>query len=250
MSKPMFNLSLVTATAAALLVSSQAFAAGPEACGGIELTSIGECHFEFDGGCEGQCNASVDASCTGSCNADCQAACEANPGAFDCRAECTADCYAGVEAHCGTGDEECRSYYEASCSAECEGQCEVVPPSASCEAECNACCSGTCEVDAEFSCALECSAELQGGCEYDCRQPSGALFCDGQYLAVQDMPACLEYLAENFNVELQAEASASATLSCSTSEPGGDSGAGWALLAGLGLAGVVVARGRKNGRKT
>ena len=63
----------------ALFAPTTAFAAGPEACGGIELSAIGECHFEFDGGCsakceplrfqaacDGQCNASLDASCTSS----------------------------------------------------------------------------------------------------------------------------------------------------------------------------------------
>ena len=29
--------------------------AGENACGGIELWDIGECHFEFDGGCQASC---------------------------------------------------------------------------------------------------------------------------------------------------------------------------------------------------
>jgi MYXO-CTERM domain-containing protein len=241
--------------AAACLVPMEAFAAGPEACGNIELTAIGECHFEFEGGCtaqcepvrfvaacDGQCNASIDASCDAECRAECAADCQVNPGAFDCRASCTADCQANAEAQCGT-DQDCRAYFEADCSATCEAECEVVPPSAECEAQCSACCSGSCEVDANFECSLDCQAEMQGGCELDCTQPEGALFCDGQYIAVADLPACLEYLATNFEVNAYAEGSAEASVTCAAA-PGND-GESAILIAMAGIGIVAVRRRRR-----
>lgn len=235
--------------AAVTAILPSAFAAGPEACGGIELTSIGECHFEFEGGCkakceplrfiaacDGQCNASIDASCDTSCSAECNAACEVDPGQFDCRSSCYGDCTANIAVLCDPDDSECISYCEADCSASCETECDVVLPSASCDAQCNACCGGSCEVDANFECSLSCAAELEGGCEVDCDSPSGALFCDGQYLAVVDMPGCLQYLAENFSISLDVEASATLDASmCSYNGPSkGWGGAASLMLLGLG----------------
>lgn len=250
---PTFSSSLITGSVvlAATLFSSGAFAQATDAdpCGGIELTAIGECHFEFDGGCEakceplnfvaacdGQCNLSIEASCDASCSGQCVADCEADPGRFDCRASCTADCQANAQARCGT-DSECNSYFQAECSSSCEAECDVVAPSASCEAQCQGCCTGSCDVDANFDCELDCTAELSGGCAVDCRQPEGALFCDGQYVAVQDLPACLQYLYENFEISLEAEASAEATITCSVGNPAlTDGSALYGMLAGLGLA--------------
>jgi hypothetical protein len=115
----------------------------------------------------------------------------------------------------------------------------VVPASADCSAQCNACCSGSCDVEANFDCSFDCTAEMQGGCEVDCRQPEGALFCDGQYIAVQDLPACMEYLLSNLDVEFEAEAEASFTSSCSYAAAPIERGAAWgglaALLVGLGF---------------
>lgn len=248
--------SLPAATLAALstvlLLPATASAAGAEACGGIELTAINECHFELDGGCkakceplrfvaacDGQCNASLDATCSSSCTASCDAACQADPGAFECQSECVTDCNANIAALCDPNDAECINYCQADCSTTCEAECSYVAPSASCDAQCDACCGASCDVDANFDCALECSANLQGGCELDCEQPSGALFCDGQYIAVQDLPECVAYLAENFSVALEVEASADANASfgmCSYGDPrfAPASGAAFGLF-GVGL---------------
>ena len=236
--------------ACAALVPSTALAAGPEACGYIDFWAVEECHFETSGGCEAQCeplsvvaacdgacNASVDVGCEASCNVDCSAQCEVNPGSFDCHASCDAECNAGLAAHCGT-DQECAAYFEASCEASCSAECDYVPPSASCEAKCDASCQASCEVSAEIDCSLDCSVDMQGGCEVDCQEPQGALFCDGQYIAVQDLPGCLAYLAENLSIEVEAEASASATLSCAVTQVPASSteSSMGALLAGLALA--------------
>jgi uncharacterized protein (TIGR03382 family) len=249
------------AALAALLVSSSAFAQATDAepCGGIELTAISECHFELDGGCEakceplsfvaacdGQCDLDVQASCDTSCTASCEADCQADPGRFDCRAACTSDCQANARARCDSTDSECIAYFEAECSASCEAECDVVAPSASCEAQCQSCCTGSCDVDANFECQLDCTAELQGGCEYDCRQPEGALFCDGQYIAVQDLPACLQYLYENFEINVEAEASAEANISCAAAPNGfTDGSALYMMMAGLGLAAARLRRRRR-----
>ena len=62
----------------------------------------------------------------------------------------------------------------------------------------------------------------------------GALFCDGQYIAVQDIPGCIDYLIDNLDVSVEAEASA--TISCSSAGArGGAAGLGAFALFGLGL---------------
>ncbi len=247
--------------ALATLASTTAFAQATDPCGGIQFEAIGECHFEFDGGCEakceplaftaacdGRCDLDVTSECSGTCGAECVAACDADPGRFDCRASCTADCQADAQARCGT-DSECVSYFQAECSSSCEAECDVVPPSADCEAQCQGCCSGSCTVDANFDCQLDCTADLQGGCEVDCREPTGALFCDGKYLPVVDLPACIDYLLTNYeiSVDFQASASGQANLACSVTEPGAltDGSAIYGGLLGLGL---VFARSRRRRR--
>lgn len=249
------TLAFAAATfATAMMLPATALAAeGADACGGIELKSINECHFEFDGGCkakcepirftaacDGQCNASIDASCDSSCSGSCNAACEADPGSFDCRSECVSECNANIALLCEPDDAECIQYCQADCSTSCEAECNVVAPSASCDAQCNACCGASCDVDANFDCALDCSAEMTGGCELDCDAPEGALFCDGQYIAVQDLPACVSYLAQNFSIDLEVQASANASLAMcnynSGSSPLAPAGGAAAIFLGLGAA--------------
>ncbi|MEM1029542.1 MAG: hypothetical protein AAF928_06450 [Myxococcota bacterium] len=243
-------------SAAILTLSSGAFAQASDPCGGIEFESISDCRFEFDGGCEAKCepiafsaacnarcDLDINAACSSNCGASCVAACEADPPRFDCRASCTADCQADASARCGT-DSECVAYFEGECSASCESECAAVPPEADCEAQCQGCCGGSCTVEANFDCELGCTADLQGGCEIDCREPSGALFCDGKYLPVVDLPACIDYLLTNYEVQVDVEASAEASLSCSAVQPGvfTDGSAIYGGLLGLGL---VFARRRR-----
>lgn len=238
-------------TAAALscfaLLSETALASGAEACGGVELSNVQECHFEWSGGCEanctpwhlqaacdGECNAALSASCTNECTSSCTTTCEIDPGSFDCTAECNGDCHARAVAECGC-DDDCIALVEASCEAHCEAECSWVPPSASCETQCNACCAASCDVEANVDCNLECTAELEGGCEVDCMQAEGALFCDGQYIPVQDIGACVDYMSASYSVDVSGEAEGSFGISCSTSAGrDADSGASlWALAFGL-----------------
>jgi hypothetical protein len=226
-------------------------------CGGIELSAIGECHFEVEGGCkanceplnftaacDGQCNVSINASCSSSCEGSCQAECDVDPGSFDCTASCESDCQGTIQAQCGT-DQECVSYCEADCSTQCESECNVVPPSADCTAQCEGCCSGSCEFDANASCSFDCQAELKGGCEVDCDAPEGALYCDGQYIAVQNLPACVEYLVSNFSVSLELSASAEGSFESSGCSIAGVERTGFGLGLFAAISGLAFARRRR-----
>jgi MYXO-CTERM domain-containing protein len=87
---------------------------------------------------------------------------------------------------------------------------------------------------------------MKGGCEVACDAPDGALFCDGQYLAVSDLPACLEYLATNFKIEVKGSASASASASsagCSVAD-GPAASLGW-LSAAFGALTLLGTRRRR-----
>jgi len=249
---------------AALLAASMAFGiqtarAGTRAdCGNIELLAVGECHLEFSGGCkskcepirfvaacDGRCDANVSAECTGSCEADCKASCEVEPAEFECSASCQANCGSQVAMECGD-DQACVAYCETACASNCDAQCGVVPPEANCESRCQASCGGSCETAAEFDCSYACSAEIQGGCETDCDAPEGALFCDGQYIAVSNFPGCLEYLSENFEIHVEAHAEAHADLQACATVPGRDRGSNLPGLAALASAlGLLVARRRR-----
>ena len=116
-----------------------------------------------------------------------------------------------------------------------------MPPQADCEARCQGACGGSCETQANFDCSLACSADIQGGCEVDCDEPTGALFCDGQYIAVQDLSGCAAYLVDNFQIDVEVYAGASATCAAAPGEH-----VGWAGLLPLGLAAAAtVARRRR-----
>ena len=116
---------------AALMTQAPVQAQTAEDCGGIELTSITECHFEFEGGCkancqplnftaacDGECNISLDAMCTADCQGSCEAECDVDPAMFSCEASCRTDCEATIDSQCGS-DQECRNYCEADCASQC-----------------------------------------------------------------------------------------------------------------------------------
>jgi MYXO-CTERM domain-containing protein len=74
----------------------------------------------------------------------------------------------------------------------------------------------------------------------DCEAPYGALFCDGQYVELDNYDDC----AASFEVE----AEASASVSCSQGSPAGGSPVG-GLAALAGLLGLLVIR-RRPGRSS
>src|SRR5688572_13363848 len=111
---------MLFATAAATLafLGASTASAATNPCGNIEITAIGECHFEFEGGCtakceplsfvaacDGECNASIEGGCDVDCQAGCEADCEVDPGSFECSASCETDCNASVAVQC-EGDED------------------------------------------------------------------------------------------------------------------------------------------------
>jgi hypothetical protein len=270
--------------------SSMEAEAGIEACGNINLGAGASCEFKTSGGCtaacepasfelacagrgalecRGQCGLDATVECTSSCQGSCEAQCDVDPGAFDCTAACETDCSASCDADCSAKcsadansaecEAQCSAGCEASCSTECEAECEVVPPSADCQAQCQGCCGGSCNAEVNFDCQIDCQAdlqvsceaELQGGCEVACEKPQGALFCDGQYVAFDDLNACLAALAAELNIEVSGSAScdngrceAEGSISCgaSTVDPDGSMGGLMALFFGLGVVGTARRR--------
>ena len=244
------------ALAAALGAPAVASAAGSQACGNIDLSTLHECHFEWSGGCQGscdpasftlacqaQCSASVDVACTGQCQTECLSSCTVDPGQFDCQASCVVDCRARAETHCGC-DGQSTTEIEASCQAECQAQCQVVPPSASCDTRCSACCNASCQVEANASCVVSCSLDMNGNCQLDCQSGDGALFCDGQYIPVEDLATCLSELEGQVNVSGYGQGQASVHFGCSAAaRPTSDR----SVLGVLGVLGLAALRRRRRG---
>lgn len=259
------NLALVSALAVpTLLLPASARAAEASACGDFDFSvvDISECHFEFDGGCEanctplsfvaacdGGCNATVTSECTESCSSVCFESCSVDVN-FSCAAECEVDCNARASADCSAepNQAECEAYVVANCESNCDAGCQGTVD-LSCEEQCAQCCSTSCDVDVNIGCELDCTAELSGGCEVDCQAPEGALFCSGQYINVQDLPGCVEYLIDNFQIQLDYEVSASGTINlggkgCSMNATANESAfAAAGLMAAF--AGLFAARRRR-----
>jgi len=191
-------------------------------CGKFDFSDGGlSCRIEVEGGCKAQCTplsfkagctggctATATQNCTGSCGTQCLAEC--NPELLDCFKGCHAECDEPVKKQCEEkGGTNCTEQAVAQCDMHCETSCKV-PPS-NCQDHCVSCCNGGCTTQANFDCDFNCFAELKGGCEVQCSKPSGALFCNGQYVYASDIKACITWLAtQGINVD----ASASAELTC------------------------------------
>jgi hypothetical protein len=247
---------LITASALAFVsvisLPLAARASDSTACGGVDLSAYGECHFEWSAGCQGscdpasftltcngQCNGSASVACSTECHEQCVTSCTIDPGQFDCNASCVADCVTRSDTECGCNGER-TTEIETSCTAECQAQCELVPPSAACDTQCDACCNGSCDVEANVNCNLDCVAELEGGCNLDC-QGSGALFCDGQYVPIADYDSCAADLEAQIygygsgSGSGSGSGQASFSFGCSLGRLGSHGGAWSTVLLGLGL---------------
>lgn len=253
-----------SALAAVSLFSLDAQAGGLDACGNIFIDAGANCELLFDGGCEaqcqppaftaacaaegsimcgGQCNVEADVACTTDCQGACELECEVDPATFDCRASCEGNCSADCSAQCnGSADRsECEASCQSTCSAECKGSCTLEPGEADCVAQCQSCCTGECRAEINMDCQIgcqsdlyvDCKASFEGGCEAQCSAPEGAIFCDGQFIEVSNIAACVAALSELLNTEISGEASASGSFSlgCAVVEDDGRDGA----LLGFGL---------------
>ena len=197
------------ALAAPLFVANQAqagvcgwLADGQVSC---ELDVTGGCeanctpvHFEAQCGfdCEASCNVTADVDCEASCETDCQAHC--TPGEIDCQADCETQCVGECDTYCEAhpGEANCVTTCKGNCGTTCSGHCSVKP--ATCEASCHSSCQGSCSAHVDASCQADChggcSAKLTGGCKADCQAPQGALFCDGQYVTVDNIDDCSAFV--------------------------------------------------------
>lgn len=247
------------------LFSVDAHAGSLAACGNIFVEAGANCEVLVEGGCKaqcepvaftaacaaegalscsGECNVQADVECTGSCQTSCEAECNVDPATFDCRGTCEGNCSADCSARCDAASNraECEGSCKSTCSAECDASCTVEPGEADCVAQCMGCCTGECQADINMDCQIgcqgelyvECKADFQGGCETQCESPSGAIFCDGQFIEVSNVDSCVNALRDLLNAEvsIEAEASASASISCAVDdEPMRGGGA----LLGIGL---------------
>lgn len=261
--------------AAPVLVFAQAAFAQAEPCGKFDFFVEGEaisCKIEVEGGCAanctplkleagcyGKCTATASTSCTASCSEQCIAQCD--PGKLDCFVGCHDECDEPMKQECmnrnNPGD-DCVSIAVAQCDIHCKDSCKVEPTT--CDEHCNTCCSGGCQTITNYDCDYNCMVDLQGGCEVQCEEPSGALFCNGQYIGADDIEACIAYLEEqNITVDVSARGTVECDLSgckgtgsagvglCSTANVGtpaaGAFGFGVALS---GLAAALLGRRRKD----
>lgn len=249
-----------------LLVSSTALAdTGADAC---NLVTSGNCMFVTTPAtctgqctppscvaeCDGECNASASATCTGACNASCMTQCTASPGTFSCAAACTSDCQASCTVACSGKPAGCVADCMLDCPNRCALQCNATPPMADCAAKCQVSCNGSCQVQANIDCHENCTLNVApGACNVDCMAPSGAVFCNGQYVNVgKAVNDCLTYLkSQGITVTTTCTVGKGCTTSggCSATPALGAGRVGWGTfgLAGL-LLGVGLARSRRKRR--
>ncbi|MEO6420130.1 MAG: hypothetical protein ABIP39_12010 [Polyangiaceae bacterium] len=285
-----FSLFLVSAVSAvgALIAFPGDAHAGLSACGNIDVSANATCKVETMGGCtaqctpvsfqgacsaslettcNGMCNATVDVECQGSCKADCSGKCTADPGSVDCSANCQGTCEADCTGKCSASANkaECEGSCKSCCSGHCDAECTGTPPSATCDAKCEASCKGSCSGKANLDCQISCQSKgyascegnLMGGCTAKCSEPSGALFCDGQYVDTgNNLQNCIDALNAILKIKVTAsgeascdggvcEANGKASASCAAS-PGGDAPlSGGFLFAGLGLAAIAARRSKR-----
>src|SRR5262245_58445513 len=128
----------------------------------------------------------------------------------------------------------------------CEDACGISDNS--CVQHCNECCGGSCVTQVNFDCDMQCFTNVEGGCTAQCEAPSGALFCNGQYIFASDVEQCISWLlTQGISVDVSARGSLTCDLSgchaegeassgfCNVSAPGRTSG----LAAGLAAATVL-----------
>jgi hypothetical protein len=166
-----------------------------------------------------------------------------------CHGECDQTTISICQAE--TPGADCVTQARAQCDVHCQQSCSGAP--SNCPGQCRACCFGSCTSQINYQCDYDCFANLQGSCNVQCQQPSGALFCSGQYVHASDVEACIAYLAtQGITVDVSARgsvscgpggctstANAGAAAACAVSAAG--DGDGGTLAFGVGAAAVALA---------
>ncbi len=229
---------------AGLAIPSIARAGVPE-CNGIRIEAEAQCELQVAGSCEANCSIDVyRKACATRLYQVCHEECEVPPrrecvddcGAFcgsqcalgldvTCHHNCYPECVETCEDTCADSDEpeRCKASCAATCDGECTAQCGELPEDTSCVQHCEECCTGSCRAIAGMGCQVQCQDQefevcetaIDADCDASC-EGSGALFCDGQFIASGDaLLQCARSLASvdievtGFDVELDAEATAS-----------------------------------------
>jgi hypothetical protein len=233
-----------------MFAASAARADGP--CGTFDLSGSLDCKVKVQADCQASCGVDkLEASCDGHCNATADTKCTKDDCGTQCIAQCdpaALDCFAGCHAECDQPaidlckqkhpDADCVSQGKAQCDIHCKDNCKV--PDTTCEEHCNKCCLGSCQVQANFDCDFSCSVDVKAHCSAHCTQPSGGIFCNGQFVDATDVQQCITYLAtKGIKVDISAQGSASG--SCTGGNCGGN--ADGSVKAG----GCAAAPGSNNG---
>jgi hypothetical protein len=269
-------LALALSALASTAVARTARAAdGGNPCGVFDFSQGLDCKVEVSGGCTASCTPlSLEVGCTGGCteqvppNSTCTTYCDSSctttcdPNAIDCMAGCHGECDQSMITICQqqTPGADCVTQARAQCDMHCKQSCSGA--ASSCPGQCQACCVGSCTGQINYQCDYNCFADLQGSCNVQCQQPSGAIFCGGQYVHASDVQACIEYLAtQGITVDVSARGSvqcdlsgctsagsAAASTACAVSAvaEGGDG----ALGVGLGAAAIALAAARAKRRRS
>jgi hypothetical protein len=179
----------------------------------IPANLVSACATQLEVSCSGSCTAGVAAPCTAACQSACTGGCMEAPATFTCEIGCDGDCIGQCSSQCPSGADqaECAASCQQMCGAMCHGQCASVDPSAPCDTQCASACQGSCTAQANFSCGIacqemgyaSCQSTLQSACQSECSQPTGALFCNGQYVAVDgfaQVQACVGQIGATYSV--------------------------------------------------
>ena len=254
------------------------------ACGGVYLSLDASCEFvptetcttkcedvametscaaRLFVGCETECTATAEVTCLETCTVDCAPACttlQAEPKPPNTRGICMSSCQQACTDDCaGSANQgECRSSCAQNCGEVCEKRCDE-DDVVDCAPACDVACDGSCTARASSSCQISCQSkqfttcktELVQKCDEDCTQTGGALFCDGQFLAVTDLQACADELraelAIDVNIEIEGEVQCDSGTCEADSSGKGDVDAKGGCLATVdprgGIGGTLMALG-------
>ncbi|MEM9875670.1 MAG: hypothetical protein AAF928_12295 [Myxococcota bacterium] len=220
--------------------------AGNNACGGIEVANIEACRLADASGscdafcapenlvvaCNGRCDEPATTSCLTAIESECAPICgdgdaggggAAGPEAFSCLDHCRDTCLSRSGCVDGDGDAAC-AFLSNNCDARCLETC--AEPNLT---DCNACLRGGtvgCQAEAQRGCLVGCSEDLDQECNDGCRSEEGNLVCDGQYISTDDLPACRQFLREQYGVSIDLTPTDSFDTACAVGRAVGGAPAG------------------------